>query len=444
MSFSPAERIKSLRAKYPAAGFLAEKSWRLAPSPFTLDKKLAEELSSLGRVLLQFNRAVNLLYRQSVAGKMPGWVAEWLDLGKEPELIELQRSNAFKNDLPRVIRPDILLTEDGFTIVELDSVPGAIGFTAWCNENYSAFGDKVIGGAEDMLRGFAGIFGSAPKVRIIVSSESSGYLPEMEWLAARLGADRFSVHNAAFEGVADGEAVYRFFELFDLKNVAVARSLFSRAAEKKITLTPPPKPIFEEKMLFALLWNRHLKDFWRKELGEGFFRVLQKHVPYSWLVDPAPLPAHAVLPELGIGSWQELKDFSQRERELILKISGYSENAWGSRGVYLGSDLSHGEWAEAVDLAIESFNRSPFVLQRYQKPKLYESLWVDERNEMHPMQGRVRLCPYYFVSGENEKMQANLSGVLATICPPDKKIIHGMQDAILTSCMTVEEPEKAS
>jgi hypothetical protein len=53
------------------------------------------------------------------------------------ELIELQRSPAFKNDVPRVIRPDILLTETGFSITELDSVPGGIGLTAWLNQTYS-------------------------------------------------------------------------------------------------------------------------------------------------------------------------------------------------------------------------------------------------------------------------------------------------------------------
>jgi hypothetical protein len=41
--------------------------------------------------------------------------------------------------------------------------------------------------------------------------------------------------------------------------------------------------------------------------------------------------------------------------------------------------------------------------------------------------GRLRLCPYYFlVEGK-----PRLSGALATFCPPDKKIIHGMQDAAL-------------
>ena len=60
---------------------------------------------------------------------------------------------------------------------------------------------------------------------------------------------------------------------------------------------------------------------------------------------------------------QQLKALSQRERDLILKISGYSPEAWGSRGVFLGSDLSHAEWSAAVDKALASFERSPYVLQ---------------------------------------------------------------------------------
>jgi len=50
------------------------------------------------------------------------------------------------------------------------------------------------------------------------------------------------------------------------------------------------------------------------------------------------------------------------------------------------------------------------------------------------MQGRVRLCPYYFVSGEGHEARAQLGGVLATICPADKKILHGMSEAILAPC----------
>ena len=357
-------------------------------------------------------------------------------------LIELQRSPAFKSEVPRVIRPDILLTESGFSITELDSVPGGIGLTAWLNATYvavegreSKVKSRIIGAGNGMVRGFESIFGDAKQVHIIVSEEAATYRPEMEWISKEMRSAKCEVRSAEFTEFADGDAVYRFFELFDLANVPNSKRIFELAAEKRIRLTPPPKPLFEEKMLFALLWNRNLRDFWRGELGESFLARLQKMIPYTWAVDPTPLPPHAAIPELNLTDWQQLKTLSQRQRELILKVSGFSEHAWGARGVYLGSDLSHADWSAAVDRALANFPTSPFVLQRYEKPKTVEAQWYDfEKNAVVPMKGRVRLCPYYFVAGEGDAARPQLGGVLATIVPADKKIVHGMSDAILAPC----------
>ncbi|MEY4917108.1 MAG: hypothetical protein RL616_1021 [Verrucomicrobiota bacterium] len=437
---SPQASAEFVRSQMPTNGLFAGLEWRVSPTPFPLGEKLAEEIDSLGRVLLQFYRATNLLYRKSVEGKQPEWVARWLDLGKPSELIAMQRSAAFKNDVPRVIRPDILLTENGFSITELDSVPGGIGLTAWLNQTYAKLETgnlkpEILGGADGMLRGFESIFGDAKRVHIIVSEEAKTYRPEMEWLAGQIKNSEFRIQNSQFNDFAEGDAVYRFFELFDLPNVANARKIFDLAAEKKIRLTPPPKPVFEEKMLFALLWNRNLQHFWRQELGEGFLVRLKKVIPYTWLVDPAPMPPHAAIPELNLTDWSQLKAMSQKERDLILKVSGFSENAWGARGVFLGSDLPLADWSVAVDAALKNFETSPSVLQRFHKPKVVESSWFDfTKNEVVPMPGRARLCPYYFVSGEGDAMRPTLGGVLATIVPADKKIVHGMSDAVLAPC----------
>jgi hypothetical protein len=431
---NPADQAKFIRDSIPAGGLFAGLEWKISPTPFPLGENLAKEIESLGRVLLQFYRATNLLYRKSVEGKQPEWVARWLDLGKPSELIELQRSASFKNEIPRVIRPDILLTENGFSITELDSVPGGIGLTGWLNQTYAKTGVQVLGGADGMLRGFESIFGDAQKVHLVVSEEAKTYRPEMEWLAGQLGA-RFTVNDSQFNDFANGCAVYRFFELFDLPNVANAKRIFELAAEKKIRLTPPPKPMFEEKMLFALLWNRNLQNFWRQELGEGFLARLKNIIPYTWLLDPASLPPHAAIPELNLTDWSQLKSFSQKERDLILKVSGFSENAWGARGVFLGSDLSQADWSVAVDNALKNFEASPSVLQKFHKPSIVETSWVDfAKNEIVPMKGRARLCPYYFVSGEGDAARPQLGGVMATIVPADKKIVHGMSDAVLAPC----------
>lgn len=418
----------------------------MALEPFPLEPGLARDIEALGRVLHQFYRAANLLYRRSVEGKQPAWVADWLDRGKPAELIALQRHPTFRSELPRVIRPDLLLTEDGFAITELDAVPGGIGLTGWLNQTYAALAGRVagsklgetdgavVGGAQGMQEGFAGIFGEAERVRIVVSEEAATYRPEMVWLAEELGA-RFTVHDGQFAGFERGDAVYRFFELFDLANVPNSRAILELAAGKQIRLTPPPKPLFEEKMLLALLWNRNLRGFWRQELGEGFLDRLLRHVPYTWVVDPARLPPQAAIPELNLTDWRQLKELSQRERDLILKVSGFHETAWGARSVFLGSDLSGADWAGAVEEALRAFETSPFVLQRYHKPRRMETAYFDfTRGEVRPMPGRARLCPYYFLEGEGDAARPKLGGVLATICPADKKIIHGMRDAILAPC----------
>jgi len=422
-----------------------------------LSPALAQELESLGRVLLQFYRALQLLYRRSIEGKAPEWVASLLDQGKPNDLIQLQRDPSFRHETPRILRPDLLLTEEGFALTELDSVPGGAGLTTWLYQAYeSSLGNTAastpvatpampsvtfLGDSRRMLDGFAGIFGSASRVHIIVSKESAPYRPEMQWLADQLPDRNISVQDEQFTGWSEGDAVYRFFELFDLANIPAAAALFADAQAKRIRLTPPPKPLFEEKLSSALLWNRNLRSFWRQELGEGFLKRLLAITPYSWVLDPSPLPPHAAFPELQLTDWQQLKQLSQRDRELILKISGFSENAWGSRGVYLGSDLSAPDWAAAVDTALAAWPQSPYVLQRFHKPRVVDGAWFDfERDAVVPMPSRVRLCPYYFVHGEGDAARPQLGGVLATLCPADKKIIHGMRDAVLAPCAIGPEP----
>jgi hypothetical protein len=230
--------------------------------------------------------------------------------------------------------------------------------------------------------------------------------------------------------------IYRFFELFDLPNIPNASSLLQAVARGEVMLTPPIKPQLEEKMLFAFLWMGQLRPFWREQLGDRTLAALQEVFPYTWIVDPTPLPPHAVIPNLGIQDWREMGGFSQKQRELVLKISGFSEQAWGSRGVYVGHDLPANEWAEAIEQALNGFATHPFILQRFEKSKLFDAQYFDfEVNEMRSFSARVRLCPYYFIVDDIAK----LGGILATICPADKKILHGMPEAVMSPCSSRSE-----
>jgi len=422
------ERAQYVRDQLPAGGLFAGASWRVAPEPFALSAEIVTALESLGPQLLAFYRACNLMYRHSVAGKLPAWIAAYLDAGKPQELVELSRRDRFKAQVPRVIRPDVILTNNQFCITELDSVPGGIGLTGWLGKTYGELGDEVIGGAHGMMEGFDAALGEGARA-VVVSDEAATYRPEMEWLGRQCG---FSVMRPAELTRFDNlQTIYRFFELFDLPNVPNGRAILEAAARGEIALTPPVKPQLEEKMLFAFLWLEQLRPFWREHLGEKTWADLRRVMPYTWMVDPTSLPPHAVIPELGIHHWREMAKFSQKQRELVLKISGFHEQAWGSRGVYVGHDLPANEWAAAIDRALESFVTHPFILQRFENSKLFTQSYADfEAAEVREFPARVRLCPYYFVTGDNAK----LGGILATVCPADKKILHGMTDAVLAPC----------
>jgi hypothetical protein len=140
------------------------------------------------------------------------------------------------------------------------------------------------------------------------------------------------------------------------------------------------------------------------------------------------LPQHAVIPRLEIHDWREASRFSQKERDLLLKVSGFSPLGWGSRGVALGADLPHHEWEKRIEHALSNFARQPTILQQFHKGSLFEHQYYDgENGEVRPLKGRVRLCPYYFVEPGRVKMR----GALTTIVPADKKLIHGMRDGIM-------------
>ena len=415
--------LAEVHGAIPKEGLFAGKEWLISPEPYPLSEADAEELSKLGYRLSLFNKAANLLYQQSVRGKQPAWIADYLDRGKPAALIELARHKDLRDALPAVIRPDIILTETGWTISELDTVPGGIGLTGWLNQTYASAGHPVIGGATGMIEGFRSLLPNGGE--ILVSEESATYRPEMHWLANQLNTNaalsRWTVSEA--ENPSENAAYYRFFELFDLPNLPGIH--LETIANR---LTPPPKPYLEEKMWFALFWMRPLREFWRRELSERHFLKLQEVIPYTWLMDPTPLPHFATLPGLDLQSWQELKTLTQKQRQLVCKISGFSELGWGSRGVHIAQDLPQFEWAAVVDEALASFPHHPYILQRFHKGKQVTHPYFDrDTGEEKLMRGRVRLCPYYFlIDGK-----AELRGALTTIVPSDKKILHGMSDAIL-------------
>jgi hypothetical protein len=443
-------------------------SWRIGLEPLPLSPEQLTFFHTLGPQLLRFYRGMNRLYTESVRGIQPAWVAAYLDQGKPEGLITYSRMKRFRDHLPAVIRPDVIPTSDGMVITELDSVPGGIGLTAAMSRAYADLSSarvsaQIIGGRDGMLEGFASMLQEQRGrhdgvIAIVVSEEAKDYKPEMRWMATELSARGLSCYCVEPRQIRFTEEqlllitetgnlpiglIYRFYELFDLPNIPKAE-LFQYAMKKGwVSVTPPYKPALEEKSAFALLHHPLLAPYWRTELGEELFLQLTTIMPRTWILDPAPVPPSAVIPGLSIGgravmNWNDLAEATQKERHFVVKPSGFSELAWGSRGVSVGHDLPQSEWTAALNSALQAFPHTPYVLQEFHKGQQVQLNYFDPvSEELRPMAGRTRLSPYYFVTGES----AHLAGILATICPADKKVIHGMKDAIMIPCAVEPQAE---
>jgi hypothetical protein len=452
----------SLKSAFAGQSLFEDKTWRLSPDAWPITPAQLQELEAIGAASLEFHQALETLYLRSVAGKnllrnkplTAAWVADYLERGKPESLVAHARDPRTRGMFPTVLRPDLLLTDEGFVMTELDSVPGGIGLTAYLNRLYKDEG-PVLGAEDAMIKNFhASLAGLRPEMRnpliaLVVSDEAATYRPEMEWLAHQLQVagqrvfcmkpeDLFPLGGALFFDVEGNpekiDIIYRFFELFDLASIKTAPYIFEAWAAGDVAIAPPMRSFQEEKLAFGLFHHHLLKDYWEEALGARTVKLLRTLIPQTWIMDPAPLPPGAVLdaPKAGgrpLADWRDLIGATQKERDLIIKISGFHETAWGARSIVLGSDSSREEWQAGVEGALKLAPTNLHVLQTYRKPRrVGHSLYGAEvPHEAKVADGRLRLCPYYFlVDGKTR-----LSGALATFCPPDKKIIHGMQDAAL-------------
>lgn len=458
--------LETLRTRLLDQPLFEGKAWRLSPEAWPLTSAQVAELRRIGDACLGYHRALERLYTRSFQDRKllrnrelrAPWVAQVLDRHKPEGLVAHGRHRATKGQVPVVLRPDLLLTDHGFALTELDSVPGGVGLTAYLNATYAADTPGVVGGTDMPDRFFAALAALVPSERdpavaIVVSDESATYRPEFEWLAETLrarGRDIWVAHPSDLmelgadicvpvEGAPRKvHLVYRFFELFDLENVRGADALFNAVEAGRVVVTPPMRAFQEEKLGLALLHHPQLGQYWRENLPEDQLETLLRIVPRTWMMERTDLPPTAVLhaPTVDgkpIRDWAELAEASQRERNLIIKASGFHETAWGARSVTLGSDVSREAWLEAIEDALDPENETFHVMQDYHKPARLTHPVFKPDGLVGPMEGRLRLCPYYFVEGET----VALSGVLATFCPADKKIIHGMKDAALLPCRQV-------
>jgi len=443
----------------------ARTPWRIAPGPFPLSQSAVDQLEQLGDDLLAFYTAANRLYSRAVRGRAPGWVLGYLEQGKPERVRELGRLRRYRSALPVMIRPDLMALDDGrFVATELDAVPGGFGVLGAMSRAYQKLGFDLVGGLDGIVDGLADALRAVakvddPSVALVVADESEDYRPEMDWAAKALreaGLPARQIHprdlrlqDEALEmrncdGWEPVNLVYRFLELHDLPNIPKIDLVIYAMKHRLAMVTAPFKSYLEEKLLFHLFHHPELAWFWRDALGRETQERLAVMLPPTWVLDPTPIPPTAAVdPPLSAGKrrirqWMDLRGLSQRERRLVLKPSGFSELAWGSRGVTVGHDVNQDVWEAAVDNALASFATTPYILQQFHQSRRVRVSYYDvESDAVRPMTGRTRISPYYMVANGKTR----LSGVLVTVVPAANKVIHGTSESVMMPAMVSDEAE---
>src|SRR5471032_1465303 len=151
---------ETIRAALAGQPLFEDKSWQLSPDAWPLTREQWTQLEAIGAACLEFHQALETLYLRSAAGKnllrnktlLAPWVADYLDRGKPAALIAHARDPRNRGALPPVLRPDLLLTDEGFVLTELDSVPGGIGLTAFLNRLYGGAPGAILGAGDAMVQ----------------------------------------------------------------------------------------------------------------------------------------------------------------------------------------------------------------------------------------------------------------------------------------------------
>jgi hypothetical protein len=373
--------------------------WLISPAWFELNAEQILELKKLGCLLYRFLRACNNLYFTNEK------VAKLVEQGKPEKVIAVQR--AFLKEMPCLIRPDIVLTEDGFKVTEIELVVGGIGMGSKIKEAYLSvipppkpFKGSIPGSFLKAVKSIA-----AKKKILLVPSFSSRYLPELKLFSKvckRKGLDVEAMQPEKVRKNMRVAMIWRLFEAYEWDKIQLP---------DEVPIYPPLKQFLEEKIWMALLYCEDHRNYWKTSLGKDF-DLLKKYIPPTWIIRENYLPMPL----------SELMKLGRKKRQYVTKLSGYSEKAWGGRSFTYWGEPSNRRWRGFLSTVMQ--NNQLYILQQFQRSKKYSfpALINEEIKQVDNL--RSRLCPFYFRIGK----KVELGDIIVTLrkC----KNVHGATDSI--------------
>jgi hypothetical protein len=294
-----------------------------------------------------------------------------------------------------------------------------------------------------------------PLIALVVSDEAATYRPEMEWLALQLqlhGQARFACGPRSFplgsglffdvEGNPEKiDIIYRFFELFDLANIRTAPFFFEAWKAGEVAIAPPMRHFRRRnsRSRCSTTTGCRISGPKRSAAARSNSCGSSSRRPGSSTRAPAarrgarrPARRRPAVARLARARRRFAEGTRPDHQDQRLPRDGVGGAQRRARQRLLARRVA----VQGLDRALELAPTNLHVLQAYKKPKrvqhpVYRRPETGRRaRRRHGGGGAPAPVSVLFC----RRGRARLSGALATFCPPDKKIIHGMQDAALLPC----------
>ena len=325
------------------------------------------------------------------------------------------------------VRPDIIITPQGFTICEVETSPFGLALSEVLNRGYRQEGFETLVGDNVLAEHIQAQ--TSVKGSIVYSTKTQSYAGQMTFLADELfsgeGRNWQARHTSEMIGQQQQDMYRGFYLAESLIDPDVATVLDSQMANGGVLL-PSPTPHMEEKANLALIWDKRFEDYLKRELGEGAFNHLREVIPPTWVVGYEEFFAPG-MPH-GISTSVDLATLSRAKRAFVLKPSGFGTNTSWAEGVKLLHEQSAVN-ASAILQEAANDTSGLHVIQEFKKGVKVPMTYEGNDGLDIPMQARIRLTPYYSVAPGDE---GRLVAIKATGCE-NTDFIHASSASINTA-----------
>ena len=389
--------------------------FNVSPTPLVLTPDQKKELETIGVDIVAYFKTIDELYATNDE------VREILDKGK-PDLFLIQGPTKYL-----FVRPDIIITDEGFRICEIETSPFGLALAEVLNRAYSQEGFETMV-AEGTLSKLVQAH-TPSEGRIIFSSKTEPFKGQMTFLAEQVFSENnrnWTAEKAEEVDLKSLDNIYRGFYLGEHTSDDAVRSFLEQCIEKRKKVLPSLTPHMEEKAILAFIWDKRFENYLKDHLGIATFNHLREVIPPNWIVGQekhfAPGLPHNISSSSGLAS------LSNSKRAFVLKPSGFgSRSSWGE-GVSFLHQKSHADTTQLLNSAVAD-QTALHVIQEFKKGKKIPISYKDKQGKLQHMSAKIRLTPYFSaVSGEEGRLVA-----IKATGRENTDLIHGSSDSINTA-----------